>query len=111
MKIDNYEFGSITIDGKVYNHDVIIFKSEVRSWWREQGHSVSIKDIENVVKDGAKKVIFGTGAMGVMKVQKETEDYLIKNGIEVLKFKTPDAVKKFNEISSIDVAGAFHLTC
>ncbi len=110
--INHYEFGSITIDGKRYDHDVIIFKGEVRSWWRETSHNVSIKDIESLAKAGPKIIVFGTGASGVMKVSREAEDYLRQNGIKVLILKTSDAVKKFNELSADpNTAAAIHLTC
>jgi hypothetical protein len=110
--IDHYEFGSITIDGKRYDHDVIIFKGLVRSWWRVEGHNVSIKDVEVLVGEGAKTIVFGTGASGVMKVSSEVEEYLKKNGIEVLKSLTGDAVSKFNKLSSDPTtAAALHLTC
>jgi len=110
--IDHYEFGTITIDGKRYDHDVIIFKGEIRSWWRETSHNVSIKDIESLAKERPKTIIFGTGASGVMKVSTEAEDYLRQNGIKVLMLKTGDAVKKFNELSADpSVAAAIHLTC
>jgi hypothetical protein len=38
--IDNYEFGSITINGKTYNNDVIIRAEEFLNdkWWRKEGH-------------------------------------------------------------------------
>ena len=110
--INHYEFGTITIDGKRYDHDVIIFRGEVRSWWRETSHNVSIKDIESLAKEKPKTIIFGTGASGVMNVSAEAEDYLRKNGIEVLKSRTSDAVNKFNKLSSDpSVAAALHLTC
>ncbi len=110
--IDHYEFGSITIDGKKYDHDVIIFKGEIRSWWRETSHNVSIKDIENLAEEKPKTIIFGTGASGVMKISSEAENYLKQNGIKVLKFHTSDAARKFNELSANpSVAAAIHLTC
>ena len=110
--IDNYEFGSITIDGKRYDQDVIIYKGRVREWWRETSHNVSLGDIEDLMSEKPKTIIFGTGASGVMKVPKETEDFLIKAGIEVIVLKTGDAYKKFNSLSSSqDIAAALHLTC
>jgi len=110
--IDHYEFGSITIDGKRYDHDVIIFKGEIRYWRRETSHNVLIKDIESLAKEGPKTIIFGTGASGVMKVSGEAENYLAEKGIKVLKLRTGDAYKKFNDLSSdASIAAALHLTC
>jgi len=110
--ISHYEFGSITIDGKRYDHDVIIFKGEVRSWWRKAGHDVAVADIESLVKEGVRTIVFGTGASGVMKVDRETESYLKHHGISIFMMKTGDAVGKFNQISADpNTAAALHLTC
>lgn len=110
--ISHYSFGSITIDGKKYEHDVIISLSGIKSWWRATSHNVSINDLDLILKEKPNLVIFGTGAAGVMKVASETEDYLEKQGIKLLIKKTGDAVKEYNlRQSEAGVVGAFHLTC
>jgi len=110
--IDHYSFGSITIDGKSYEHDVIISSSGVRSWWRATSHNVSINDLDPILEEKPKMVIFGTGASGIMSVPSESSDYLGKQGIKVLIKKTADAVKEYNlRQSDTGTVGAFHLTC
>jgi hypothetical protein len=110
--IDHYEFGSITIDGKRYGHDVIIFKGQVKDWWRQTSHNVSSEEAQELANVGAKTVIFGCGEAGVMKVSKEAEDLLVKKGIGVIKQKTGDATQTFNQmISDPEVLAALHLTC
>ncbi len=35
MHIDSYSFGSMTVDGTGYGHDLIVFPDRVMSgWWR-----------------------------------------------------------------------------
>jgi hypothetical protein len=110
--IEHYAFGSIEVDGKKYNHDLIISSAGIKDWWRHTSHEVSINDLETILAENTKTIIFGTGALGVMKVLPETEDYLEKNKIEVLIFKTAEAVKEFNQRShQPGVVGALHLTC
>ena len=110
--IDNYSFGSITIDGKNYSHDVIVSSSGVKSWWRATSHNVSINDLDPILEEKPKTVVFGSGAVGAMRVPEETLDYLKEQGIRVLVKKTADAVKEYNlRRSEAGVAGAFHLTC
>lgn len=110
--IDRYTFGSITIDGKEYIHDVIICGRKVKSWWRNTSHEVTLNDVEPILDEKPKLVIFGTGASGVCEVFPETVKHLEKQGIKVLVFQTPEAVKEFNRrLSELGVVGAFHLTC
>lgn len=109
-KIENYSFGSITVDGKSYSHDLIVFKN-ITDWWRATSHNVSINDIDNLVLQKPKTIIFGTGASGVMRVPQETIDYIEKEGVQVIVLRTAEAAKKYNEMASDDVAAALHLTC
>lgn len=110
--IENYAFGSMQIDGKKFNHDLIISSSGIKDWWRHTSHEVSVNDLEPILAEKPKVIIFGTGALGLMKVLPETEDYLEKQKIEILSYKTTEAVKEFNQRShQFGVVGAFHLTC
>lgn len=110
--IDHYSFGSIKIDGKNYEHDMIISSSGVKSWWRATSHEVSINDVEPILEEKPKTIIFGTGASGVMKVSSETEDYLRQQGISIEILKTPEAVELFNtQSTTTGVVAALHLTC
>jgi hypothetical protein len=120
-RVNRYSFGEITIDGKTYHHDVIIYKEKILDWWRAESHNVSINDADKIVRLKPKTIIFGTGDAGVMQVPRETLDYLEKLGIKVLLYKTEEAGQKYNEMSEgalsagasaeADVAAALHLTC
>ncbi|HDL64334.1 MAG TPA: hypothetical protein ENH12_02985 [Proteobacteria bacterium] len=67
--IENYHFGRIVIDGKTYTSDVIIFPDRIREeWWREDGHSLSLKDIEEVLTLRPDILIVGTGNASLMRV-------------------------------------------
>ena len=69
MKVEQYSFGNITIDGQTYTYDVIIYPERVdSSWWRKQGHNLQIEDLAGVIKAEPGVVIIGTGFFGVMKV-------------------------------------------
>ena len=114
MEIEKYSFGSITINGKEYNKDVIIFKDKVFSpWWREEGHNLSVKDLHKAIEEKPSSIIIGTGADGVMKVPGETLEELEKKNIEPIVTKTGKAVKIYNEKirKDEDVIACLHLTC
>lgn len=114
MTIEKYDFGSITINSKEYIKDVIVFPDKVLCpWWREEGHSLSLKDLEEVIKLNPTILIIGTGAYGVMNVPKETLEKLKEMNIETLTAKTADAVKIYNEYiqKKQNVIACLHLTC
>jgi hypothetical protein len=113
MKIEHYSFGTITIDGKTYTSDVIIYAEKVDpSWWRKEGHSLSIADLQNVISFNPAILIVGTGQSGAMVVPEETIAYLKGRNIEVHVVRTGKAVELFNEHQKEKrIVAALHLTC
>jgi hypothetical protein len=114
MTIEKYNFGSIIIDANEYTKDVIIFPDKVLyPWWREEGHSLSLKDLEEVIKLNPTILIIGTGAYGVMNVPAETLKILKEKNIETITAKTADAVELYNEYiqKKQNVIACLHLTC
>jgi len=137
-KIEDYRFGSITIDGKQYKEDVIIFPQGVKDgWWRKEGHSLDPADLDEVIKDkpeifivgcGANGLdpadldevikdkpeifIVGCGANGAMKVPDSTRKWLENQGIELQAMPSGEACKTYNELAgNKKVAAGLHLTC
>jgi hypothetical protein len=104
----------MVINGKSYNSDCIVFHNSVNaSWWRKNGHELSIEDIREIIeKEKPKAIVVGKGKYGLMKILKETEDYLKEHSIEIHSGKTDEAVKIYNDVSKDKkVVGFFHLTC
>ena len=113
MKIEYYSFGRITIDGKTYTSDVIIYPEKVdSSWWRKEGHSLHIVDLTDVINARPEILIVGTGYSGAMVVPGETISHLKSKGIEVYVARTEKAVELFNKLQKDrKVIAALHLTC
>lgn len=113
MIIEHYSFGSITIDGKTYTSDVIIYPGRVdSSWWRKEGHNLQAVDLTDAVKAKPQILVVGTGASGVMRVPKETISHLTSKGIEVHVERTDKAVELFNKLQKEKIViAALHLTC
>ncbi|MBE0425087.1 MAG: Mth938-like domain-containing protein [Nitrospirae bacterium] len=114
MRIEHYSFGKITIDGKTYTSDVIIYPGRVdSSWWRKEGHRLQTDDLTDIVNAKPEVLVVGTGYSGLMVVPKETIAYLNSKGIEVSVDLTTKAVDLFNKLQSKDkvVIAALHLTC
>ena len=112
--IDEYSFGRIVIDGKTYRHDVIVFPDRVKSdWWRKEGHSLRLEDLEEVLRDPPEVLVIGTGYVGLMRVPREVREKLEEMGIRVVVEKTGKAYRTFNKLLSEGrrVVAALHLTC
>ena len=133
--IKEYHFGSITIDGKTYNHDVeVSWTGEVLKWWREESHVINVEDVKRAVEQNPETIIIGTGEMGIAKVTEGVKKFIQERGIRLIIDKTEEAVKTFNiilEESKLEdsnppttlppsgralgkpekVIGLFHLTC
>ncbi len=113
MKIEHYSFGTITIDGKSYTSDVIIYPERVdSSWWRKQGHSLHIVDLKDVIPAGPEILIVGTGHSGAMVVPEETLSHLKSKDIDVHIARTDKAVELFNKFQkNKKTIAVLHLTC
>jgi hypothetical protein len=113
MKIEHYSFGRITIDGKTYTSDVIIYPGRVdSSWWRKEGHYLQVVDLVDVINAKPEVLIIGTGYSGVMVVPKETISHLESKGIEVHVARSEKAVEMFNKLQKEKIViAALHLTC
>jgi hypothetical protein len=113
LQIKSYQFGKIEIGDDIYHKDVILFPGRViPDWWREQGHSLSIKDLEDVFAEDPEILIIGLGRYSRMKIPKETKDYIIDKGIELIALSTQEACEQYNQLADRSgVIAALHLTC
>ena len=116
--IDGAEFGSITVDGEIYDHDIVIrlggsVKKRKKKLSKERygtSHTVSMEEAEHIYDGGAKQVIVGTGQHGVLKLSEEAEGFFKDHGCKVQALPTPDAVQAWNEAEG-KVIAMFHVTC
>lgn len=119
--IEEYHFGSITIDGKTYTEDVEVrWTGEVLSWWRGESHVVDVKDLKRAIEQKPDTIIIGTGHSGLARVAEESKKEMKSKGIEPIIDITEQATKTFNMICDESeeeegkqkkVIGLFHLTC
>ncbi|HZA26199.1 MAG TPA: MTH938/NDUFAF3 family protein [Actinomycetota bacterium] len=111
-RIDGYQFGRVLVDGQEETRDFIVLPNRVvRNWWRKDGHSLVIEDLDGVLEELPERLVVGTGASGQMRPQAEALDLLRQRGIEVDVRKTDEAVRLFSELDPATTAAALHLTC
>jgi hypothetical protein len=118
MKIEATAFGSITIDGRTYEFDVIIRRSgEIIKRKKKlskkvygTSHKISKAEAKFVYEKGCKELILGTGQYDSVRLSKGAAAYFEKKGCHVIAQPTPDAIHAFNR-SRKDAVGLFHVTC
>ena len=118
MQIDNTAFGEITIDGKTYEHDVIVRlsgevvkrKKKLSKKLYGTSHVVSKDEAKFVFEKGCRRLILGSGQQGNVQLSPEAEAYFAKKKCEVVIQPTPQAIHAFNEAQGKKI-GLFHVTC
>jgi hypothetical protein len=61
--LEDYSFGRITVDGSEQTRDLIVLPDRVvTNWWRRQGHSLAINDLNEVLDALPERLIVGVGA-------------------------------------------------
>lgn len=112
MKIDDYTFGRIVVNGTTYTKDVIILPDRVfHPWWRKEGHYLHWEDLEVVLNTDPEVLYIGRGYSGVMEVPSSVVEKLQAQGIEVVSGRTSDIVERFNSDPRQKKVAALHLTC
>lgn len=111
--IDHYEFGRITVDGKAYTSDIIIFPDHVDGhWWRREGHELCVDDLGKILPEKPEFLVVGTGHAGLVRILDETKSFLLSCGIEFIAEPTTQACKIYNWLAPTKkVIAALHLTC
>jgi hypothetical protein len=112
VRISDYSFGRIVVDGIEHDRDVIVLPDRVvGNWWRRNGHSLVMEDLDDVLEDLPEALIIGTGAYGRLSPDPAALDSLRERGIVVEAHTTAEAVKLFNSSDPTRMAAALHLTC
>ena len=114
VKINNYEFGLITVNGKEFRQDVAVFwDGTVSEWQRAESHVIVPADIKFIFAKNPEAIVIGTGESGMAEVLAETKAEIISKGIKLTIEKTSAVVELFNDNADkgIRVVGLFHLTC
>lgn len=119
--IEECHYGLITIDGKIYNHDVEVrWNDEILKWWRGESHVIDTEDVKRAMDQSPDTIIIGTGESGNAKVTEEAKEEIKSKGIELIIDLTEQATKTFNIINEESeeeegeqrkVIGLFHITC
>jgi hypothetical protein len=111
-RVESYGFGHVTVDGEEHTRDVIVLPGRVvGNWWRRDGHSLVLEDLEAVLDELPERLILGTGAYGRLHPDRDAIEALRGRGVEVEVLPTEDAVRRYGALNPARTAAALHLTC
>ncbi len=116
--IDGTTFGSITIEGDVFERDVIIrLDGQVKKRKKKlskaiygTSHVISLDEARHVYEEGVERLIVGTGQYGLVELSDEAARYFERKQCRVTLLPTPEAIRAWNEAQGT-VIGLFHVTC
>jgi hypothetical protein len=117
MKARLVAFGSIEIDGRLYDHDLVIDQGAVRkrvkkpskSRRAQYGHTPLSADED--IPWGGSRLIVGTGAYGSLPITPEVNQEAGRRGVEVVAILTAEACGLIAEFDQGDVNAILHVTC
>jgi hypothetical protein len=116
--IDKTKFGSITIEGNVYERDVLIrLDGQVKKRRKKlskavygTSHTISLDEAKHVYDKGAERLIIGAGQYGLVGLSDEAADYFRRKECQVELLPTKEAIRAWNEAEGAVIA-LFHVTC
>jgi len=118
VRINDTSFGSITVNGERYDHDIIITlegrvkkrKKKLSKSIYGTSHTISLPEIEYVYQKDADGIIIGSGQHGVARLSEEASDFMAGKKCSVVVKNTPEALKEWNSHKGRWI-GLFHITC
>ena len=117
-RIDRTQFGSVTIDGKVYEHDVLIrLGGEVEKRKKKlskavygTSHTISLAEAKHLYQKGAARLLIGAGQDGRVALSEEAAAYFARHRCQVELRSTPEVIPVWNQAEGA-VIGLLHVTC
>ena len=117
-RIDRTRFGSVTIDGEVFTHDVIIRlggrvekrKKKLSKAVYGTSHIISLAEAEHLYQEGVERLLIGAGQDGRVALSEEEATYFGRNRCQVELLATPEVIPVWNQAEGA-VIGLVHVTC
>jgi hypothetical protein len=116
MRVRDFSFGLIRINGITYKHDVVIEQGEVRK--REKKPSKKFREdyghtplsLEESIPWKCQRLVVGTGVYGGLPVMKDVKLEAERHKIELLILPTAKAIKEL-ERNPDGTNAILHVTC
>ena len=116
MRFSKFSFGVLRIDGRPFEHDVVIDRGEIRD--RKKKPSKKFRDdfghtplsIAEDIPWKCRQLVIGTGAYGRLPVMKEVEREAKRHKVKLLILPTIKAIEVLQE-DPADTNAIIHVTC
>jgi len=116
MKIEDFSFGSIRIDGVTYEYDVVLDCGEVskrkkkpsKQFRQQFGHTPL--SLEEEIPWKCRRLVIGTGAHGALPVMKEVTREAERRGVELTILPTTQAIEMLKQ-DPRSTNAILHVTC
>jgi hypothetical protein len=111
------EFGSIEVEGRTYQNDVVIESGQVRKrkkkpskpYRGEFGHTPLSADED--LPWGGDQLIIGTGAYGSLPIMPQVVEEARRRGVDLTAVPTEEACQLIADIDRHAVNAVLHVTC
>jgi hypothetical protein len=116
MRIDQFSFGRIRIDGITYEHDVVIDDGKIRrrkkkpsrKFCTASGHTPL--SAEEKIPWKCRRLVVGTGSYGNLPVLDDVKGEAARRKIELVILPTAEAIATLKKQSK-DTNAILHVTC
>ncbi|PYR28073.1 MAG: hypothetical protein DMF98_03995 [Acidobacteria bacterium] len=116
MRIDEFSFGRITIDGVTYEHDVVIDHGKIgkrkkkpsKKFRAAFGHTPLSADEE--IPWSCRRLVIGTGAYGNLPIMEAVKREAVRREIELVILPTAEALQALRKRST-GTNAILHVTC
>jgi hypothetical protein len=116
MRISDFSFGSVRVDGVTYDHDLIIDGGNLRK--RKKAASKKLRaahghtplSIGEDIPWSCRRLVIGTGAHGRLPVLKEVEAEARRRKVDLVVLPTAKAIEVLAG-TTVDCNAILHLTC
>ena len=110
-------FGSIEVDGRTYEHDIVVEAGRVRKrrkgpskpYRTEFGHT-PLSAAEEPPWGGS-RLIVGTGFHGSLPIRHEVTEEAAHRGVDLTAVSTQDACRLLASLDAREVYAVLHVTC
>lgn len=116
MRFGRFRFGSIEVDGRTYEHDLLVDRGRIRK--RRKGPSKRFRpryghtplSLAEDIPWSCRRLIVGSGADGALPVTEDVAEEARRRGVELVVLPTSHALEELGRVGK-DTNAILHVTC
>jgi len=116
MHFERFAFGSIEVDGKTYEHDLVVDRGQIRK--RRKGPSKPFRQqyghtplsLAEDIPWSCERLVVGSGADGALPVMEDVAEEAKRRGVQLVVLPTPQAIEELGRAGK-DTNAILHVTC